>query len=87
MEIKTKLSVGDEAYYVNHQGKIVKSNVESFKVEVGTSRTYTGIWVTHATNSPVQVNVLYKLDGMPAGFILTEDRVFSTKEELISNAK
>jgi hypothetical protein len=83
MEIKTKLEINDEAYFINPSGKIVSDKISNINVSIGSQVERTSHWVETA-RGPVKTMITYKFYSHPAGFILTEDMVYSSREELVS---
>lgn len=84
MEITTKLEINDEAYFISPSGKIVSDKVSDINVSVGSQVERTSHWVETA-RGPVKTMTTYKFYNHPAGFILTEDMVYTSKEELLGN--
>lgn len=82
MEIKTKAEVNQEIFYLSDKGRVMSNKVESIDIRVGTSTYRTSHWVETA-KSNVQVSIMYKLFNVPAGYILMEDSIYTSKEELV----
>lgn len=86
MNITTKADVGQEVFYISHNGKIMSNKVELVNVTIGKS-TYAREGGVGVVKSGVETLITYRLANTPASYLLTESSIFISKEELLSNAE
>jgi hypothetical protein len=83
-KVEFKLTVGDTAWFLNQQGKLISDRVEKVDITIGSSSYRTSHWLETA-KTPVKAVITYKFENHPAGFILTENSVYLSKEDLLAN--
>ena len=79
LNIECKFNVGEIVGYMSPCGKQLTNRVESISITVGRSSYRTSAWVETAKTN-VEINIIYKLENVPAGYLLSESSLFTIEQ-------